>query len=151
MAIHFSTIAWKIPWTEEPGRLQSMGSQRVGHDWATSLLQIRIWRLKEVRNGHIPTALGVRLGLEGRQPDFRACRTVGTFSSGGATAVPGLLHPSLMGQGWRPQMKDVQALLGWVWGSEVGPLWSSPVWLRRSRFGNPLQYSCLENAMDRGA
>ena len=32
MAIHFSTIAWKIPWTEEPGRLQSMGSQRVGHD-----------------------------------------------------------------------------------------------------------------------
>ena len=37
MAIHSSTIAWKIPWTEEPGRLQSMGSQRVGHDWATSL------------------------------------------------------------------------------------------------------------------
>ena len=30
MAIHSSTIAWKIPWTEEPGRLQSMGSQRVG-------------------------------------------------------------------------------------------------------------------------
>ena len=32
MAIHSSTIAWKIPWTEETGRLQSMGSQRVGHD-----------------------------------------------------------------------------------------------------------------------
>ena len=32
MAIHSSIIAWKIPWTEEPGRLQSMGSQRVGHD-----------------------------------------------------------------------------------------------------------------------
>ena len=32
MAIHSSTIAWKIPWTEEPGTLQSMGSQRVGHD-----------------------------------------------------------------------------------------------------------------------
>ena len=32
MAIHSSTITWKIPWTEEPGRLQSMGSQRVGHD-----------------------------------------------------------------------------------------------------------------------
>ena len=32
IAIHFRTIAWKIPWTEEPGRLQSMGSQRVGHD-----------------------------------------------------------------------------------------------------------------------
>ena len=37
MAIHFSTIAWKIPWTDEPGRLQSMGSQRVRHDWANSL------------------------------------------------------------------------------------------------------------------
>ena len=32
MAIHSSTIAWKIPWTEEPSRLQSIGSQRVGHD-----------------------------------------------------------------------------------------------------------------------
>ena len=32
MAIHSSTIAWKIPWTEELGRLESMGSQRVGHD-----------------------------------------------------------------------------------------------------------------------
>ena len=32
MAVHFSTIAWKIPWTEEPGRLQSMGLQRVAHD-----------------------------------------------------------------------------------------------------------------------
>ena len=32
MAIHSSTIAWKIPWTEKPGRLQSMGSQRVGHN-----------------------------------------------------------------------------------------------------------------------
>ena len=32
MATHFSILAWKIPWTKEPGRLQSMGSQRVGHD-----------------------------------------------------------------------------------------------------------------------
>ena len=32
MGAHSSTLAWKIPWTEEPGRLQSMGSQRVGHD-----------------------------------------------------------------------------------------------------------------------
>ena len=37
MAPHSSTLAWKIPWTEEPGRLQSMGSLRVGYDWATSL------------------------------------------------------------------------------------------------------------------
>ena len=37
MAPHSSTLAWKIPWMEEPGRLQSMGSRRVGHDRATSL------------------------------------------------------------------------------------------------------------------
>ena len=37
MAPHSSTLAWKIPWAEEPGRLQSMGSLRVGHNWATSL------------------------------------------------------------------------------------------------------------------
>ena len=37
MATHSSTLAWKIPWAEEPGRLQSMGSQRVGYDWATLL------------------------------------------------------------------------------------------------------------------
>ena len=37
MAPHSSTIAWKIPWTQEPGRLHSMGSQRVRHDWTTSL------------------------------------------------------------------------------------------------------------------
>ena len=37
MAPHSSTLAWKIPWTEKPGGLQSMGWLRVGHDWATSL------------------------------------------------------------------------------------------------------------------
>ena len=37
MATNSSTLAWRIPWTEEPGGLQSVGSQRVGHDWATSL------------------------------------------------------------------------------------------------------------------
>ena len=36
IATHSSIVAWKIPWTEEPGGLQSMGLQRVGHDWAKS-------------------------------------------------------------------------------------------------------------------
>ena len=40
MATHSGTLAWKIPWMEEPCRLQSMGSLRVGHDWATSLSHI---------------------------------------------------------------------------------------------------------------
>ena len=48
MAPHTSTLAWKIPWTEEPGMLQSTGSLRVGHDWATSLLLFTFmhWRRK---------------------------------------------------------------------------------------------------------
>ena len=37
MATHSSILAWRIPWTDKPSRLQSMGSQRVGHDWITSL------------------------------------------------------------------------------------------------------------------
>ena len=40
MATHSSILAWEIPWTEEPGRLQSMGLQRVGHDLATKQQQI---------------------------------------------------------------------------------------------------------------
>ena len=42
MATHSSILAWRIPWTEELGRLQSMGLQRAGHDWATSLHFTRI-------------------------------------------------------------------------------------------------------------
>ena len=45
MAIHSSTLAWKIPWTEEPGGLQSMGSQRVGHNFTFTftLWSLLIW------------------------------------------------------------------------------------------------------------
>ena len=48
MARHFSALAWKIPWMEEPCRLWSMGSLRVGHDWATSfsLFTFMHWRRK---------------------------------------------------------------------------------------------------------
>ena len=48
MVTHSSTFAWKIPWMEEPGGLQSMGSLRVGHNWATSLSRFTFmhWRRK---------------------------------------------------------------------------------------------------------
>ena len=48
VAPHSSTLAWKIPWAEEPGRLQSMGSLRVGHNWVTSLSLFTFmhWRRK---------------------------------------------------------------------------------------------------------
>ena len=43
MATHSSILAWRIPWTEEPSWLQSMGLQRVGHDWATSPSPVWMW------------------------------------------------------------------------------------------------------------
>ena len=48
MATHFSTLTWKVPWTEAPGGLQSMWLRRVGHDWATSLSHFTFmhWRRK---------------------------------------------------------------------------------------------------------
>ena len=41
MATHSNTLAWKIPWTEKPGRLQSMGSQRVGHDFTFTFRAVK--------------------------------------------------------------------------------------------------------------
>ena len=84
MAIHSSTIAWKISWTEELGRLQSMGSQRVGHDWATSLplslVQVPSWvdltANQSFSNGS--TWLGVR--GEVALPLLKGCKSVTTSS-----------------------------------------------------------------------
>ena len=50
MVPHSSILAWKIPWTEEPGRLQSMRSLRVGHDWVTSLSLFTFLHWKRKRN-----------------------------------------------------------------------------------------------------
>ena len=54
MATHSSILAWRIPWTEKPGRLQSTGSQRVGHDLATehthTYVQIYIYILMYIKH-----------------------------------------------------------------------------------------------------
>ena len=50
MATHSSTLAWKIPWTEKPGRLQSMGLKRVGHDWVTSLSLFLAFYMYEIQS-----------------------------------------------------------------------------------------------------
>ena len=62
MATHSSILAWRIPWTEEPGGLQSMGSQRVGHDWATSDVIRRPLILRVVDTASI-------LEMEGMRPE----------------------------------------------------------------------------------
>ena len=60
IAAHSSILAWKIPWTEKPGRLQAMGSQRVGHDWATSL------SLSGLPTWYVPVALLLSLDSQKR-------------------------------------------------------------------------------------
>ena len=50
MATHSSIPAWRIPWREEPGRLQSMRSQRIGHDWATSFFHFDTQFIKNFLN-----------------------------------------------------------------------------------------------------
>ena len=96
MATYSSTLTWKIPWMEEPCRLQSMGLQRVGHDWAISLsLTTETW------------ASQVALVVKNPSANVGDVRDMG--SNPGSGRSPGEGN------------------------------------------GNPLQYSCLENPMDRGA
>ena len=123
MAPHSSTLAWKIPWTEEPGRLQSMGSLRVRHDWATSLSLFTFihWRRKWQ-----PTPVF----LPGESRDEGAWWA----------AVYGVAQS-------RTQLKWLSSS-----SSNAGDLGSIPESGRSpgEGNGNPLQYSCLENPNDRG-
>jgi len=63
MAPHSSTLAWKIPWAEKPGRLQSMGSLRVRHNWATSLSLFTFlhWRMQEKKMATHSSVLAWRI------------------------------------------------------------------------------------------
>ena len=116
MAIHCSIHAWRIPWTEEPGGLQSVGSQRAGHGWATDsttttcfpekFTYIKLWVISTK-----PWASQVALVV--KNPPVKAGDTGDTH--------------------WIPGSQETHT------GSSEG------------RHGNPLQYSCLENPMDRGA
>ena len=72
MAPHSSTLAWKIPWTEEPGRLQSMGSQRVGHDWSDFTFTFHFHALEKGMATH---------------SSVLACRLPGTGEPGGLPSM----------------------------------------------------------------
>ena len=77
MATHSIVLAWKIPWMEEPGRLQSMGSQRIRHDRVTSLSLSCLWTFEL-----FPTKVSLFSSLLGRyirvallDPTARVCVT----------------------------------------------------------------------------
>ena len=92
MVTHSSILAWKIPWNEKSGRLQAMGSQRVGHD------------------SNIKDLISIALGFPGGSEVKASASKAGDLGS-------------ILGSGRSPEEGN----------------------------GNPLQYSCLENPMDRGA
>ena len=109
MAIHSSILAWKIPWTEEPGRLQSMGSQRVEHDWATSL------------------SLSLPLALPGKTAaaakSLQSCPTLRDPIDGSppGSPVPGILQARTL------EWVVISFSNAWKWNVKVKSL--SHVWL----------------------
>ena len=122
MAPHSSTLAWKIPWTEEPGRLQSMGSRRVGHNWATSLI-IRELQIKTTMSYHLTLiiiSVAIRMAIIKQSTGnkcWRGCEEKGTLLS------------------WVWKCKLVQPLWRTVWSflkknKNTVSMWSSSPTLR---------------------
>ena len=142
VAPHSSTLAWKTPWTEEPGRLQSMGSLRVGHDWATSLsfFPFMHWRRKwQPTPVFLPGESQGRgslvgCGLWGRLKWLSSNITI-YYSKGSLVAQMVKNLPSMQETLIRSLAREDLLTIS----------------LPGEGNGNPLQYSCMENSMDRGA
>ena len=197
MAPHSSTLAWKIPWMEEPGGLQSMGSLRVGHDWATSLSfftfhfhalekkmathsSVLAWRIPGTEEpGGLPSLGLHRVGHD--WSDLAACPVL--YKSNTCCCccwnyLKALYFIYMENMTWDLKIKSylyqwqssihscgcnnraVCSNLGFLDGSgskesacNAGDLGSIPRSGRSPGDGNsnPLQYSDLENSMDRGA
>ena len=119
MATHSSILAWRIPWTEEPGGLQSTGSQRVGHDWATSLTH---------------SLLSSRLGpCNKRQINKKKIREKG---------ISIYIHTGKLRE-WVTQRDNLELGLKYhlsiykerrVWGRPVKGRWPGKVWKTRKMF-----------------
>ena len=91
MAPHSSTLAWKIPWMEEPGRLQSMGPLRIGHNWATSLFTFHFHALEKEMATH-SSVLAWRIpgtGQPGGLPSIGSHRVGHDWGDLAAVAVAG--------------------------------------------------------------
>ena len=136
MAPHSSTLAWRIPWMEEPGRLQSMGSLRVGHDSATSL---SLFTFMHWRRKWQPTPVFLPGESQG-QRNLLGCRLWNCTESD-TTDVTAEAAAAAGGSD------------GNVSAYSVGALGSIPGSGRSSREGNgnSLPYSCLEIPIFGGA
>ena len=115
MATHSSTLAWRIPWMEEPGRLQSMGSLLVGRDWATSL---SLFTFMHWRRKWQPTPAFLPGESQGRQSWVGCClwgHRVGHDWSDLAAAARLIRKEPDAGKDWRQEEKGMteDEMVGW--------------------------------------
>ena len=150
MAPHSSTLAWRVPWTEEPGRRQSLGSHRVGHDWATSLslftfhfhvLEKEMATHSSVLAWRVP-GMGEPGGLlsVGSQSRTRlkwlskSIRHIFCFNIWSLTSVPDTVSKPL-GISW------VIAVSFGLMESWCTPRWELPSWLMRTEWANTCNFN----------
>ena len=136
MATHSSSLAWKIPWTEEPGRLQSMGSRRVGHDWATSLSLFTFmhWRRKwQPAPVFLP---GVFLPGEsqGRESLVGCCLWIAQ----GRTRLKRLSSSS-------SSSKDYLFKVHWIYTTHLATKWISLAWKQHISVDSQARISCYSH------
>ena len=131
MATHSSSLAWKIPWTEEPCRLQSMGSQRVGHNWETSLYFFTFmhWRRKWQ-----PTPAFLTGESQGRG-SLVGCRL---WIAQGRTRLKRLSSSS-------SSSKDYLFKVHWIYTTHLATKWISLAWKQYISVDSQARTSCCSH------
>ena len=151
MATHSKILAWKIPWMEDPGRLQSMGSQRVGHNWATSLSNLTIGWIQGYRIGNTERLLW-RFEHTGTNPlQMPKDNFIWLFYC----LVEKAMAPHSRTLAWKIPWTEEPGRLQSMGSLRVGHNWATSLslftFMQGEGNGNPLQCSCLENPRDGGA
>ena len=144
MATHSSTLAWKIPWVEEPSRLQSMGSLRIGHNWVTSL---SLFTFMHWRRKWQPTTLFLPGESQGRG-SLVGCRLWGCTESDMTERLHFHFSLSCIGEGkWHstPVLLPGKSMDGGAWWAAVHGVAKSRTWL--SNFTFTFYFHALEKEM----
>ena len=149
IASHSSFLTRRIPWTEEPGRLQSMGSQRVGHDWKTNIF-FTVWKRASLMAQMVKNLLAMQetwVWSLGREDPLE--KGMETHSS-----ILSWIFPWTEEPGWLQSMGSQRVGHDWVTYTTIQCIIQFCIicipYTGKGN-GNPLQYSCLENPMDGGA
>ena len=167
MATQSSILAWRIPWTEEPGKLQSMGSQRVGHDWATNTHTETHTNKLHYINQNISASLILSLGFPsgacGKEStcQCRRCKRCGFDSWVGKVSwrrkwlpipvfLPGEFHGQRSLEGYSPwghKESDMTERLNWLnWTNQddYNILMVSAIHKRESAMGTHMFHELYE-------